>query len=815
MFRSSLCKAVLLIACLSLAGCDTAKERAEKHYKAGMTLLEAGDVDRALVEFRNVFKLDGEHEQARIAYARAERDRGHLREAFAQYLRLIEQHPTNLEGQRALAEIAAQSGDWEQTEKYAAAAIGIDPKDTSALAVKIAADYGHAKNLGNADGMKAAAATARTMLSTFPDNAFLLSVIIDDDLQHQEYDGALAAIDVALKGAPDDRGLLAARLSTLAAKGDNVGVESGLKAMVAQFPEDAGVSDTMVRWYMSRHETDKAETFLRAQVGPTNKDNWQTLVLVRFLAEQRGADAAVKELDSQIAAGRSNNVIRSTRAGLMFDLGQQDEAVTEMEAILKDAKPSDETQKIRVGLARMQIAAGNAVGARALVEDVLTEDPGDLEAMKLKANWLTLDDNVGDAISLLRTALDGNPRDASVMTLLAQAYERDGNRELLGDMLSQATEASGRAPDESLRYAQFLMADQKFLPAESVLINALRLAPGTPSLLTMLAQDYVAMKDWPRAELAVSELEGLGNPATTEAAANLRTAILSGQKKSADAIGYLQGLVDEGKGGLGAQIAIIRAHLDGGQIAEAKAYSAKLLAANPADPGLRFVNASVDSAAGNTAAAETAFRELLAEDKFREQVWLALYGLLSGDPLRQADAGTVVNDGTAALPESGALQWAKAGYLEKTGDIDGAIAIYQTLYTQDSANMVVANNLASMLSSYKSDDESLKRAELIARRLRGSQVPAYQDTFGWIAYRRGNFRDAVTELEQAAAALTKDRMVQYHLAMTYLALNRQPEALKRFNVVTDGLPADDARDFVKTSRDEAAKLTAIGIKAAD
>lgn len=813
MFRTPLTKVLILIALVFLSGCETAKERAEKYYKSGLALLEAGDVDRALVEFRNVFKLDGEHKGARLAYAQAERKRGRLREAFAQYLRLVEQYPDNLEGQRALAEIAAQSGDWEQTAKFATAALGIDPKDSSAQAVKIASDYGLAKNLGNTEGMTAAASAALEMLKALPENTFLLSVIIDNRLQGQDFSGALEAIDVALKGNPDDRGLMAARLSTLAAMGDDSGVEAGLKAMVDKFADDPAVSDALVRWYMSRREVDKAEAFLRAQAVPGKKDNWQTLVLVRFLAEQRGADAAVKELDAQIAAGNDNNVLRSTRAGLLFDLGRRDEAISVMEAILKDAAPSDETQKIKVGLARMQTAAGNSVGARALVEEVLAEDPGDVEAMKLKANWLILDDNVGDAISLLRTALDGNPRDASVMTLLAQAYERDGNRELLGDMLSQAAEVSGWAPEESLRYAQLLIADGKYLPAESVLINSLRLAPGTPALLILLGQDYVAIKDWPRADTVAKELEASDDPAAVEAAASLRTAILSGQKKSDAAISYLEGLVNDGKGGLGAQIAIIRTHLANGRASEALSYADKLLAANPQDPSLRFIDASVQSAAGNANAAETAYRQLLSEDGTREQVWLALFGLVAGDPSRLAEAGKVIDDGLAALPDSGALQWAKAGFLERSGDVDGAIAIYEALYARDSANMVVANNLASMLSTYRTDDDSLKRAEVIARRLRGSQVPAYQDTFGWIAYRRGNYRDALSELEKAAAVLTRDQMVQYHLAMTYLALDRKPEALARFNQIVRELPSDDQREFAVSARDEAAKLVAAGIKA--
>jgi len=51
--------ALALFALLTLAGCDSVEERAEAHFQSGLALIEAGDYDRALVELRNVFQLDG------------------------------------------------------------------------------------------------------------------------------------------------------------------------------------------------------------------------------------------------------------------------------------------------------------------------------------------------------------------------------------------------------------------------------------------------------------------------------------------------------------------------------------------------------------------------------------------------------------------------------------------------------------------------------------------------------------------------------------------------------------------------------------
>ncbi|MEL6208916.1 MAG: tetratricopeptide repeat protein, partial [Pseudomonadota bacterium] len=91
-------------------------------------------------------------------------------------------------------------------------------------------------------------------------------------------------------------------------------------------------------------------------------------------------------------------------------------------------------------------------------------------------------------------------------------------------------------------------------------------------------------------------------------------------------------------------------------------------------------------------------------------------------------------------------------------------------------NIIVANNLASLLSAFRDDEQSQARAAAVARRLRGTDVPAFQDTYGWIAHKQGNFEEALTYLEPAAEALAADPLVQYHLGMTYAALERPEDA---------------------------------------
>jgi hypothetical protein len=78
------------------------------------------------------------------------------------------------------------------------------------------------------------------------------------------------------------------------------------------------------------------------------------------------------------------------------------------------------------------------------------------------------------------------------------------------------------------------------------------------------------------------------------------------------------------------------------------------------------------------------------------------------------------------------LLWMQASQLQAAGDIEGAIAIYEAMYARDSGNAVIANNLASLITTFRDTPADLDRAWAVARRLRGATEPAFADTYGWI-----------------------------------------------------------------------------------
>ncbi len=793
--------------CLGLAACDTAEDRAEEHFQRSTDLMAEGDTPRAIIELRNVFRLVPTHRGARMLYAQIEEDRGNTAKAYAHYRILAEAHPEDLEIQRTAARLTATLGEWEAAERHAEAARGLmgDEADSDPIlaGIKLAQTYQEARRDRDIETANAVARDIAALLEETPDILPLRMVVIDNQVIRQDWQGALTELDEGIEQHPDIKQLYMTRLAVLEKLGDTDGMENQLVQLVEIFPEDTETVQLLLRWYLSQDRTDDAEAWLRAQIDPEGIDPEPRMTLVQFLAGIRGPEAALEELNGLIADlpddAPGAMVYRAAKSGLEFDLGRQDKAMADLQALLEEAAaieapaegeepdPSvptaDSIRNIKIALAKMYIQTGNPVGARALVEEVLAEDSTEVEALKMRASWLIEDDKPDEALVQLRQALDQAPRDADTLTLMAQAHERAGSRQLASEMLSLAVEASNSAPPETLRYAVFLTQDEDYLAAEDVLIDALRIRKGHVPMLQALGQIYVRLEDWGRLQGVIDALKREG---ATQGANELTARLLAAQNRNEELQGFLGQLADSEAGNNQVIASSIRLKLAEGDTEGAIEAIDGYLAERPDDPDLRFIKARVLAGAGDTEAARAELRKLVTEHPENQGYWVTLYNVVRIVDTQEAASGVLL-EAMEAQPGNGNLKWMRAGELEKVGDIDGAIAIYEGLYEQNSASVVVANNLASLISANREDPESLERAYQIARRLRGTDVPAFQDTYGWILARRGDLDEAIEYLVPAAAALADDATVQYHLARAYAMAERNAEALDAFRATQTAL----------------------------
>lgn len=809
-----------------LSACDSAEERAEQHFQKGLELHEAGDTPRAIVELRNVFQLNGSHLEGRLLMARIEEERGNLVAAYGQYLAVTESQPAHFPARYAAARLASNLGDWEAAERHVKAALdlpeGANP-DPVLAAVDIGVAYRQAHQTQDFVTASQLADQASELLSVKPDLIFLRRMLIEHWLIRQDWEVALRELDTALEFEPEARLLYALRLSVLRELGQPKMIEAQLRDMIDLFPEDETLPRTLVQWYVHEERIDDAERYLRDRISAAEDKSSARLMLIDFLIQLRGPEQTLVEIEEILAKITTEDpdraLYRAARASLVFDMGDPETAIAAMQTILEGTDPSDQTRGIKLALARMLEQTDNPVGARALVEEVLQEDTTNVEALKMRAARLIAADRPDEALVDLRRALDQEPRQASIFTLMAQAQGRAGSRDLMGEMLSMAVETSVSSPAESQRYAEYLLRENRPLVAESVLIDALRLRPDNVQILNLLGDIYLRLEDWPRMQGIIDTLARIEDDQAAALADTLTVRLLSAQDRQSELRALFEQLAAVPGSNNEAVLAVVRLRLAEGDFEGARAFLDKSLGAAPDNPDLRLISAGLMALDGEREAASEILQSLLEQFPQNERIWMSLYDLhrRSGD---QDTADAVLTDALRALPESGVLNWILASNLEQDGDIAGAIDVYERLYALDTNSPVIANNLASLLSSFRGHEaDTLERAYAIARRLRGSEVPQFQDTYGWIAARLGNFEEALEHLEPAAAALPQDPNVRYHLARTYAMAERDTDALEAFRVALELIdavagaesrpmpPRDDITGEIKRLEAEAATVT--------
>ena len=808
--------AMLLVAALALSGCDSSEKRAEEHFQAALELIDQGDTKRAILEMRNALQLVPNHEQARQKLAELRRDEGDIPEAVSNYRKLVEDHPENGAGQLALAQLALEIGDWKAAETHGTRAGEILGDTPEVKAIKANLAYRDALQKEDREAREAVAKQAADLVATDPALLNARRIVIDNLLRAEEWSAALDQIDAGIAQDPERSELYHMRLGVLEQLGRLDDITKQLEDMVERFPKEEELPLRLTGWYIKQGDLTTAEAFLRKRADAAPDNQQRQTELVSFLNQTKGAEAASAELQRLAEVGGQNTAIyRAMRANLMFQNGERDATRAELESILADMSEEDAKKTtaddIRVDLARMTALAGDTKAAQALIATVLQNDPTKISALKMQGAWQIEEDKVEDAIATLRTALRESPRDAQVMTLLAAAHERAGAPDLQREMLALAMETSQSAPDETMRYAQFLMGQERFRPAEDVLVEALRLHRDNVGLYSMLGSVYVATADWTRAEQVAESLNQLAqagkDPNATPALNTLKAQILAGQKKDTDLLSFLDQLSNEKDAGLTADVAIIRTYAARGDMAKARERLDAALAKNPKEPMLRLLSAGLRAAEHDFTAANTEMESIVTEFPNVEPAWMALYRLklVEGD---RESASKVLDRALTALPDGGSLLFTRATELEAQGQIDEAIGIYETLYQRNSANELVANNLASLLSMHRSDNETMQRAYRVSRRLQDSSNPALRDTYGWIAARLDRLEEAEKHLKFAVDGIPNHPVVQYHYAVVLAKLGRNDEALEHFRKAVDLagtlLPAAD----LEAAKSEIARLEA-------
>ena len=172
-----------------------------------------------------------------------------------------------------------------------------------------------------------------------------------------------------------------------------------------------------------------------------------------------------------------------------------------------------------------------------------------------------------------------------------------------------------------------------------------------------------------------------------------------------------------------------------------------VLQAKPNNVEAQVLLGSIQFATGDPAQAERSFKVAIEKEPNSVVGYQALANLYVGKK-KFNEALDVILIGASDSAHSMILQLALAAILEQDRQYEFAITEYEKILSKQPGSMIVANNLASLLSDRRNDKISLERAQSLAKSLQESNVPQFKDTLGWVSYRRGDYVFAVSLLER-------------------------------------------------------------------
>jgi tetratricopeptide (TPR) repeat protein len=782
--RGKIRMAFVVAAVFQLAGCGSPEDRAKGYYEHGMQLLAAHDNARAAIEFKNAVKAKKDLVGAWRGLAQIDELNQDWGGVVGNLRTVVQLDPSDVEAKLKLGKVLILTGRLDEALNLVNSISEADSQSAAVRTLKAGVLF----KLNDSAGAEREARAALELDPGFPD---ALMVLAGTRLAVGDPKGALSILDQNPGSHADEveksLGIELLKIKIFERTGDSQGIEGILRKLVEQNPEKAEYRKLLIKFYVDQKRPDDAEKEMRAFAAAHPGDVQAGLDLIRLIyTVKKNPAGARQELVDRINAGGDVFKYQLALADMDFSEGKLAEGVELLQSLIKDDRTSDHVLTAQAILAQVYLGRKDLDAAEPVVADILRKDGRNTNGLKLRAAIRMERGQLDAAVTDLRQALNDQPRSTELMLMLAVAYERSGSIELAEKQFADATRASDFDIGAGLQYVAFLRRRGNVERVEDVLTELNSHRPNNVQVLSALAQVRLARQNYVGAQEVGEQIRKISNQ--SKVADEILGAALIGRKKFDDSIAAFQSAYNADPTAQ-PMSALVRA----------------LVAANKPDQALGFLQSVLKANPGNAEALV-----LLGSLQLRNQPDQALKNFTAAIKAQPKDvtgyqalsefyvsqnkgdeALKVVRSGLEQQPDSFTLHLALAGLLERKGDYDAAIAENEFMLGKQSGNLIIANNLASLLADHRSDKASLDKAQTLAVSLRKSQVPQFKDTLGWVSYREGDYKNAVSLSEEAVTDLPNVAIVRYHLGMSYVAAGQPDKGIEQLRKALDLAPPED------------------------
>ena len=744
-----------LVVAVLLCGCSGKEERIDSHLKKGADFLAHSDVEKALLEVRNVLQMDPKRAQAYYLAGEIEESRDELRKAFGDFSKVLEIKPDFYDAKAGLARLYLKVNELDSAQKLTDEVLAADPSNFEARVSQAAL----LERKGDLDGALKIA-NAIKVNDRLPAQASLLIASLHNE--KGDAAGAQQVIDSALAAEPN-------RLELLVAAAQLAEKQKNIPKAVQYYQHAVKIAPTNYSMWLAwagldqrAGDLDGSEHVLRDAMAQVPDDSKRALALTEFLYKTKGAEAARKELQ-QLAQDRPRDyAIQFALVNYYETAGAMPEAQKLLEAVIKSDATGPSGLSARDQLTQLDLEAGREAAASQRIEEVLKISARDNQALVMRGRIELAHGKLDAAIADLRSAAKDRPDSVEVLQLLAQAYQANQQTQLARDSIADAVKLFPRQPDLALLQV-------RFLAGLGQLSDAIAAADA------MIQADPKGSQAYELKEALQERSHDLGGAEET-----LRTwaaqdpqnpigkmrlgAFFLKQQKNDQALGQFNEAVALAPNAYDPRNAVGSLLINTHRQADAERFVNDTLSRAPEVATNYLLLGQVKNARNDSAGAEAAYRKAVALDPKLAAGYVALVQVL----YRRNDlagASAVFDMATKANPDNDVIAELHADWLAKTGNVDQAIALYDALLKRNPGNSIAANNLAYVLVEQKGDKASLDRALALSERFQYTNQAGLLDTLGWTHYKLGQVADALPLLQRAQALAPEAALFQLHYGL--------------------------------------------------
>jgi tetratricopeptide (TPR) repeat protein len=405
---------VLVVTALAAAASGCSRS-AQSYLERGNAQLEQGNVDAAVLEYRNAIEKDATFAPARVKLAEVYLRKRNFAGALGEAVRAADLLPNDVDAQLRAGSLLFAAGRGEDAKARAEKALAVNPKSADAMTLRASATA----RLGDLDGAIEQMRQAIAVDASAGRQAGLGRLLNAKGLTEE----AEASFRQAMATDPKSIDVQLATARFLMEQKRTTEAESGFKAALALDPANLPANAALADFYIAAGRPADAEPYIK-KLAEAGDNPVPSLALADYYVSMKRDADAFAVLEKLSSSPRAWAVARSRTAALLYAEGKTAEAHRAIDEVIAKYPAYSEARVMR---GRFLMAEGKTDQALVEAQEAVKADPRSGEGHFLAGIIHESKRDLAAAAASFNEVLRLNPRSLPAQTRLASLDLRLGN----------------------------------------------------------------------------------------------------------------------------------------------------------------------------------------------------------------------------------------------------------------------------------------------------------------------------------------------------------------------------------------------------